>query len=77
MKPATFRESLCDFPQKGANVASYRRMENMRQEVRVTLDVDANISTEDLNKIIRDKFKGMRKIKVVQIQEEAEIYGNN
>ena len=49
----------------------------MRQEVRVTLDVDARISTEDLNKLIRDKFKGMRKAQVVRIQEEAEIYGND
>lgn len=48
----------------------------MRQEVRVTLDVDASISTEGLNWRIKEAFKKDKDVAVVRIQEEAEIYGN-
>jgi hypothetical protein len=47
----------------------------IEQEVRVTLSVDINISTEELSALIYTLNRSG--VTVMSIEEEASIYGNN
>lgn len=50
----------------------------MKQEIRVkiTLEADAELNKEDINKILHTLNRPSLEIIQTEIQEEAEIYGN-